>query len=99
MPKPDYSHQFITKAETAKIQGFNIYALINKYQKISKTAELIPESVYMEVLNHYLTDATGVFQKHTGYYYEIQSVIEDAVHCGAQEALGIHKKLKDEPPP
>ncbi|MEK7578764.1 MAG: hypothetical protein AAB456_03565 [Patescibacteria group bacterium] len=43
-------------------------------------------------------DATGVFQKHTGYYYEIQSVIEDAVHCGAQEALGIHKKLKDEPP-
>src|SRR3990167_5863899 len=60
MPKPDYSPQFITKAQTAKIQGFNIYALIHKYQKISKTAELIPESVYMAVLDHYLTDGAKV---------------------------------------
>ena len=28
-------------------------------------------------------DATGVFEKHTGYYYEALAVIEDAVKIGA----------------
>ena len=40
--------------------------------------------------------ATGVIPQHSGYYYELQSVIEDAVHCGAQQALGIHRKLDSE---
>ena len=41
-------------------------------------------------------DVTGFVPKHTGYYYELQSVIEDAVHCGAQEATGVHEELKSE---
>jgi hypothetical protein len=41
-------------------------------------------------------DCTGFVKKHTGYYYEMQGIIEDAVHCGAQEALGIHEKLDSE---
>lgn len=41
-------------------------------------------------------DVTGFVPKHTGYYYELQSVIEDAVHCGAQQALGIDEKLDSE---
>ena len=41
-------------------------------------------------------DVTGFVQKHTGYYYELQGVIEDAVHCGIQEALGEFKKLDGE---
>jgi hypothetical protein len=32
-------------------------------------------------------DVTGFVQEHTGYYYELQSVIEDAVHIGIQMAL------------
>jgi len=32
-------------------------------------------------------DVTGFVQKHTGYYYEIQGVVEDAVHIGIQMAL------------
>jgi hypothetical protein len=32
----------------------------------------------------------------SGYYYEIQAVIEDAVHCGAQAAIGIEEKLPSE---
>jgi hypothetical protein len=41
-------------------------------------------------------DVTGFVEKNTGYYYEIQSVIEDAVHCGAQAAAGVYKKLETE---
>lgn len=32
-------------------------------------------------------DFTGAIGKHTGYYYEMQSVIEDAVHIGIQMAI------------
>lgn len=32
-------------------------------------------------------DVSGVFQRHTGYYYEIQGVVEDAVHIGIQMAM------------
>ncbi len=32
-------------------------------------------------------DVTGVIQEHTGYYYELQAVIKDAVHIGIQIAL------------
>jgi hypothetical protein len=41
-------------------------------------------------------DITGYFQKFSGYYYEIQGVIEDAVHCGAQGATGNYKELDSE---
>lgn len=42
---------------------------------------------------------TGYVPEETGYYYELQSVIEDAVHCGAQAALGVHEKLESEKKP
>jgi hypothetical protein len=32
-------------------------------------------------------DVTGFVTKHTSYYYEIQSLMEDAVHIGIQMAL------------
>lgn len=32
-------------------------------------------------------DVTGVVPQHSGYYYELQSVITDAVHYGIQMAL------------
>lgn len=41
-------------------------------------------------------DVTGFVQPHTGYYYELQSIIEDAIHCGAQQALNIYEKLPAE---
>jgi hypothetical protein len=41
-------------------------------------------------------DVTGCFTKHTSYYYEILAVIEDAVHCGAQEALWVYEPLEAE---
>lgn len=43
-------------------------------------------------------DVAGVVEKETGYYYELQAVIEDAVHCGAQAATKDFKKLKSERP-
>ena len=33
-----------------------------------------------------LNDVTGAIAKRTSWYYELQSVIEDAVECGAQGA-------------
>ena len=41
-------------------------------------------------------DVTGFVSRQTSYYYEIQGVIKDAVHCGIQEALGIFKSLDGE---
>lgn len=43
-------------------------------------------------------DVTGLVVKHTGYYYELQGVIEDAVKCGAQAASGVHEPLESEAP-
>ena len=39
---------------------------------------------------------TGVFHEHGSYRYEIEGITEDAVHCGAQEALGVYEKLESE---
>ena len=41
-------------------------------------------------------DVTGFVDKHTGYYYELQGAIKDAVHCGAQQALNDIKPLDSE---
>lgn len=41
-------------------------------------------------------DVTGFVKPFSPYYYEIQSCIEDAVHCGAQVAIGIHEPLESE---
>lgn len=41
-------------------------------------------------------DVAGVVAKHSGYYYELQSVIEDAVECGAQAACGVEELLSSE---
>lgn len=41
-------------------------------------------------------DVTGSIPKHSSWYYEAQSCIEDAVHCGAQAATGDFKKLDGE---
>lgn len=41
-------------------------------------------------------DVTGFVPKFSTYYYELQAVIRDAVHCGAQGATGDYKKLESE---
>lgn len=41
-------------------------------------------------------DCTGVVPKFSSYYYEIQSCIEDAVHCGVQVCIGVHEPLESE---
>ena len=39
---------------------------------------------------------TGFVVEHTSYYYELQSLIEDAVECGVQAASGIYERLECE---
>ena len=41
-------------------------------------------------------DITGYITKHSSYYYELQGVITDAVHCGIQQALNDFKSLDSE---
>lgn len=41
-------------------------------------------------------NVSGVVTPFTSHYYELQGVIEDAVHCGIQVALGIHARLETE---
>jgi hypothetical protein len=49
----------------------------------------------MSIFDNWL-DTTGLVEKHGGYYCELSGLIEDAVHCGAQEALGDHAQLDSE---
>jgi hypothetical protein len=44
-------------------------------------------------------NVTGFVRPHTSYYYELQSIVRDAVHCGAQAATGDYKRLEDEDGP
>jgi len=41
-------------------------------------------------------DETGFVRKHTSYYYELQGIVDDAVHCGAQAATGDYRPLESE---
>lgn len=43
-------------------------------------------------------DVTGVIKHHSGYHSELEGIVEDAVECGAQMALGIRKPLSSEIP-
>jgi len=47
------------------------------------------ESAERKALNEFdkWNEVTGLVQEHTGYYYELQAVIKDAVHIGIQMAL------------
>jgi len=56
------------------------------------------ESAIRRALNIFddWVEVTGFVTKHTSYYYELQSLIEDAVHCGAQQATGDLHKLESE---
>jgi len=49
----------------------------------------------LNILNGWI-DVTGALQREASYYYELQAVIEDAVECGAQAALGIREPLEAE---
>lgn len=39
---------------------------------------------------------TGVIGKYSGYHAELESIIEDAVHCGIQCGLGLYEPLPSE---
>jgi hypothetical protein len=41
-------------------------------------------------------DVTGAVPKESSWYYELQSVIGDAVHCGAQAETGDFRPLDGE---
>lgn len=50
----------------------------------------------LNILDRWL-DVTGVIEINTGYYYEMQSIVDDAVHCGAQAATGDYRRIDGEP--
>lgn len=50
----------------------------------------------LNILDRWL-DVTGAIDMNTSWYYELQSIVEDAVHCGAQGATGDYKRLEGEP--
>jgi hypothetical protein len=45
------------------------------------------EEVALKILHEWL-DVTGLIPPGTGYYYEMEAVVEDAVECGVRAALG-----------
>ena len=49
----------------------------------------------LNILDKWL-DVTGVIDKRSPYYWELQGVVEDAVHYGAQDAAGCYEPLESE---
>lgn len=49
----------------------------------------------LNILDSWL-EVTGVVEMNTGYYYELQAVVNDAVECGVQAALGVRVELDSE---
>ena len=41
-------------------------------------------------------EVTGIITIDSGYHYELQKCIEDAVECGAQAACGVKEILESE---
>ncbi len=48
----------------------------------------------LELFDHWV-DVTGFVTRHTGYYYELESIIEDAVEIGSMVALDVSFNIKD----
>jgi hypothetical protein len=42
-------------------------------------------------------DVTGFVPSGSSYRFELEALISDAVHCGAQAATGDYRRLEDEP--
>jgi len=53
------------------------------------------ERTALNVLDKW-NNTANVVEPHTGYYYELQAVIEDAVHIGIQAALFGTVRLDDD---
>lgn len=49
----------------------------------------------LNILDEWI-EVTGFVTKHTSYHSELESIVEDAVECGAQMALGVHEPLDSE---
>lgn len=49
----------------------------------------------LNILDAWL-DVTGVLPPGSSYRNELEGVVEDAVHCGAQAALGVREPLDSE---
>lgn len=41
-------------------------------------------------------ETTGVVPDDSSYRYELEAIVEDAVHCGAQAQAGVHETLDSE---
>lgn len=49
----------------------------------------------LNLLNQWLS-VTGIVEPRSGYYFELQGVIKDAVECGAQASAGVFVPLDGE---
>ena len=52
------------------------------------------ESLALKQMDEWL-DVTGIIDKDTGYYYELEDLIKESVHIGIQKSLGLNIE-KDE---
>lgn len=74
---------------------------MNEYEFLKKQQEEMLKNKLDKAIERALkifenwNNITGCFQKDTGYYFEIQGCIEDAVKCGMQ-SLSHYEKLDSE---
>lgn len=87
------SPEFKLKAELAKSKGLNIYALTQRFYKISKLKEQLPEEVLLGVLNKYLlTDS-----KLAPWPYFLTVLKSESFKYFAKKNIAEGKVFKDSP--
>ena len=71
-------------------QDFPDYSTYEKHRNKLQRAQRVSKSLF-DIWN----SVTGWFPHNSGYYYEIMSILDDAVQVGYEQAMGMPHKAKD----
>lgn len=94
-PVDNFSKAFIEKADKAKKDGFNIYALSGKFYKQSKVVKKLPERVLDSILDDYFLKRETLTGDPWPYFKKV--LYEKSRDYFANENQEEHKRLKKEP--
>lgn len=88
---PDFSIDFVEKADSAKKRGFNIYQLTNRFYKESNLVQKLPEKVLVDVLDEFFKRGDSV-RENWPYFLRVLKE-KSRIHFAGEE---IKKNVKNE---
>lgn len=81
-------------AKRVQAEGFNVYALINKYRRLSKISPQIPDEVILRICKNYLINKDKIKNK---WPWFLKTLAEETRIYFAKQNVSEHAKIKKEP--